>query len=256
VRLAFSVAAHLRPDILIVDEVLAVGDLAFQRKCMGKMGEVARDEGRAVLFVSHNVAAIRALCQRAILLDRGRKIFDGDVGETLRAYLDIEPCTPAVHQWPEADAPQQGGFRYCSVSVLNSDEEPTAILSHDEPFAIRLEYELERDLPGLRVGFLMQTTEGVEVCGSNDVHEADPDMRRPGRHVSVCRFPAHVLNEGRYQLRFGADVPHGPVDILTPFCLEFSVEDHQRHGESRQRLPGVLRPALSWTVEARRIVTE
>ena len=250
VRLAFSVAAHLRPDILIVDEVLAVGDLAFQRKCLGKMGEVARDDGRTVLFVSHNAAAVRALCGRAILLDHGRKIFDGDVGETLRAYLDIEPCAPAIHRWKESDAPQQGGFRYCSASVVNSRGEPAAIFSHDEPFTIRLEYRLAVPLPGLRVGFLMQTAEGVEVCGSNDVHVAGPETRLPGRQVSLCRFPAHVLNEGRYQLRFGADVPHGPVDILTPFCLEFSIEDHERHGEGRYRLPGVLRPALSWALDS------
>jgi lipopolysaccharide transport system ATP-binding protein len=250
VRLAFSVAAHLRPEILIVDEVLAVGDAAFQRKCLGKMGEVARERGRAVLFVSHNVAAIRALCGRAILLDHGRKKFEGDVGETLRAYLDVEPCTPAVHRWTESDAPQEGGFRYCSASVVNSRGESAAVLAHDEAFTIRLEYELDRPLPGLRVGFLMQTVEGVEVCGSNDVHVAGPETRLPGHHVSVCRFPAHVLNEGRYQLRFGADVPHGPVYILTPFCLEFSVEDHERHGETRSRLPGVLRPALSWALDS------
>jgi lipopolysaccharide transport system ATP-binding protein len=250
VRLAFAVAAHLRPDILIVDEVLAVGDMAFQKKCLGKMGEVARDEGRAVLFVSHNAAAVRALCGRAILLDHGRKIQDGEVGEVLRAYLDIEPCAPAVHRWTETDAPQQGGFRYCSVSVLNSRGEPAAILSHDDPFTIRLEYELERPLPGLRVGFLMQTSEGVEVCGSNDVHVAGEESRLPGRHVSECRFPAHVLNEGRYQMCFGADVPHGPVYIVTPFCLEFSVEDHERHGEMRHRLPGVLRPELSWALDS------
>ncbi len=231
VRLAFSVAAHLRPDILIVDEVLAVGDLAFQRKCLGKMDEVAREDGRAVLLVSHNAAAVRALCGRALLLDRGQVVHDGEVNDVLRSYLDIEPSGAAVLTWTDKTAPQEGGFRYSSVSVLNSRGEPAAVLSHDEPFTIRLEYELDRPLPGLRVGFLMQTTEGVEVCGSNDVHVADPEERVPGRQVSECRFPAHVLNEGRYQLRFGADVPNGPVYILTPYCLEFSVEDHERHGE-------------------------
>ncbi|EDY19602.1 ABC transporter-related protein [Chthoniobacter flavus Ellin428] len=250
VRLAFSVAAHLRPDILIVDEVLAVGDLAFQRKCLGKMGEIAREEGRAVLLVSHNAAAVRALCERAILLDRGRVVHDGEVNDVLRSYLDIEPSGAAVLTWTETNAPREGGFRYRSVAVLNSRGEPASVLSHDEPFTIRLEYELDRPLPGLRVGFLMQTTEGVEVCGSNDVHVADEETRQPGRKFSECRFPAHLLNEGRYQLRFGADVPHGPVYILTPYCLEFSVEDHERHGESRYRLPGVLRPALHWAIDS------
>jgi len=250
VRLAFSVAAHLQPDILIVDEVLAVGDLAFQRKCLGKMDEVAREDGRAVILVSHNAAAVRALCGRALLLDRGRLVHDGEVNEVLRSYLDLEPSAEAILTWTRENAPQEAGFRYCSVAVLNSRGEPASVLSHDESFTIRLEYELERPLPGLRVGFLMQTIDGVEVCGSNDVHVADSEQRQPGHQVSQCHFPAHVLNEGRYQLRFGADVPNGPVYILTPYCLEFSVEDHQRHGESRYRLPGVLRPALNWAIDS------
>ncbi len=248
VRLAFAVAAHLEPEILVVDEVLAVGDMAFQKKCLGKMGDVARNEGRTILFVSHNVAAVRALCHRAILLDAGRKVLDGDVAEVLRAYLALDPCAPALLTWSAADAPQQAGFRYLSVSIVNSRGEPAATLAHDEAFSIHLAYELDRPLPGLRVGFLMQNHEGVEICGSNDVHSAAPESRVRGRYLSRCDFPAHVLNEGRFQLRFGADVPHGPVDILTPFCLEFTVEDHERHGESRRRLPGVLRPRLAWTL--------
>ena len=250
VRLAFSVAAHLRPDILNVDEVLAVGDVAFQKKCLGKMSEVSREHGRTVLFVSHNVAAIRALCTRALVLDGGRKVLDGDVNDAIRAYLELEPCAPALHEWPPHAAPCDGGFTYRRVAVVNRQGAPVATLAHDEPFSIQLEYELACDLPGLRVGFLMQTTDGVEICGSNDVHAVPPEARVAGRHVSRCDFPAHVLNEGRYQLRFGADIPHGPVDILTPFCLEFGVEDVERHGESRYRLPGVLRPQLTWAVDS------
>jgi lipopolysaccharide transport system ATP-binding protein len=249
VRLAFAVAAHLEPEILVVDEVLAVGDAAFQKKCIGKMSEVSREQGRTVLFVSHNVAAIRALCTRAIVLDPGRKVLDGEVNEAVRAYLALETCTPARHEWPDDATPRDGAFTYRSVAIIDSRGQPVATLAHDQPFTVRMEYELAHEVPGLHVGFLMQNADGVEICGSNDIHVAAP--RTAGRHVSQCEFPAHVLNEGRYQLRFGANAPNHQVYILTPNCLEFSVEDVDRHGDSCYRLPGVVRPKLTWSIDPR-----
>jgi len=248
VRLAFAVAAHLRPDILIVDEVLAVGDMAFQKKCLGKMSEVSRDQGRTVLFVSHNVAAIRSLCTRVIVLDAGKKILDGSVTDAVRTYLDADASAGAVHEWTEADAPQQDCFIFRRVSVLDAQGNPVTSILHDEPLTLQMEYELREDLPAFRVGFMIQTADGIDICGSNDFHAMEPAARIAGRYVSRCQLPGHVLNEGRYQVCFGAEAPHGKVDLTTPYCLSFSVEDVERHGETRHRLPGVLRPRLSWAV--------
>lgn len=247
VRLAFAVAAHLEPEILIVDEVLAVGDASFQKKCLGKMGDVAKG-GRTVLFVSHNMAAMRALCSRAILMDAGRIVMDGEISGVTRAYIESEKSSPALFTWDEKSAPSHGGFTFCRVAILNQRGEPVANVAHDEPFTISIEYKMERKAPGIRVGFLMQNAEGVDICGSNDVHVEGSETRGASHYVSRCRIPGYLLNEGRYQLQFGADAYHGSIYILTPFCLSFSVEDTERHSESRHLLPGVLRPKLEWVL--------
>ena len=248
VRLAFSIAAHLDPEVLIVDEVLAVGDVAFQKKCLGKMGEVAKNEGRTVLFVSHNMGALRSLCSRAILLEHGRTIADSGVDEVVRTYLEREVGAPASFAWSAETAPQQGGFVFRKVSILNERGEAAATLSHDQPFSICIEYQAQRSIPGLRVGFLIQNSEGTQICGSNDFHAMESADRQAGILESRCQFPSYCLNEGQYQLRFGADAPSGEVNLLTPFCLSFSIEDIERHADSRMRLPGVLRPRLHWEV--------
>jgi lipopolysaccharide transport system ATP-binding protein len=248
VRLAFAVAAHLEPEILIIDEVLAVGDGAFQKKCLGKMDDIATRHGRTVLFVSHNMAAVRSLCSRAIFIDHGRIISAGEVNAVTRTYLQVTACSSGTHAWYGSDCPGADGVILRAASVRNAEGLSTATISHDEPFSITLDYELTRELPGLRVGFLMQTSDGVEVCGSNDVHATKPSELGPGRYVSRCEIPGHLLNEGHYQLRFGADVPNRQVSILTPFCVTFSIADLEGHSEARYRLPGILRPRTTWTV--------
>jgi lipopolysaccharide transport system ATP-binding protein len=248
VRLAFAVAAHLEPEILIVDEVLAVGDFAFQNKCLGKMGEVSKKEGRTILFVSHNMAVLRALCSRAILLDAGQKRMDGAAAGVVQAYLEGSAHGEATLAWEPNDAPQADGFLFRRVSITNQKGCTAPVVMHNEPFAVRIEYEVKKIFPGLRIGFLIQNSEGVEICGSNDVGSTPWDGRTPGVYVSECRMPSYLLNEGIYHVKFGADAPHGTLDLLTPFCVEFSVQDTERHGETKHRLPGVLRPKVSWEV--------
>jgi len=122
VRLAFAVAAHLEPEILLVDEVLAVGDAAFQKKCLGKMGEVARNQGRTILFVSHNMGAVRALCRRAVLLDHGTAVLDAEVDEVVRAYLDSGVQAERVFEW-ETSTLDTLGFTFRRAYVLNGRQE-------------------------------------------------------------------------------------------------------------------------------------
>ncbi len=164
VRLAFAVAAHLEPEILIVDEVLAVGDAAFQRKCLGKMGEVAGG-GRTVLLVSHNMQAVRNLCNRGILIDRGRVILDGTSEEVVYHYLESGSRLTAnalllshQHRIP-ADQ-----FEICQVEILNSSGMPTTNLLCGEPFSLRFTWRIKREGLSYRIGALFRAMDETRLA--------------------------------------------------------------------------------------------
>lgn len=247
-RLAFAVAAFLEPEILIVDEVLAVGDAEFQQKCLGRMGEVAK-EGRTVLFVSHNMGAVRALCSRALLMRGGRVVEDADVESVLDEYLVTSDSADAEVVWDSATAPQSPEMRFVRAVIRNPTGEPAALLDCRGGFTIDVEYEIRKPVKGLRVGFFMQNAEGVPICGSNDP-DAWQGVRNPGRYRSRCEFPGYTLNAGRYLLYFAADVPPSPQALATTdYCLSFTIEDVEGHGIGRHKLPGVLRPRLDWAVQ-------
>ena len=204
VRLAFSVAAHLNPEILIVDEVLAVGDAAFQRKCLGKMRDVAQGDGRTVLFVSHNLAAVRSLCSRALLLEHGELVLDGPPDAILARYAASTENAANYVRWPEGESPS-ADFCFiearavpCGADTKEEIEVVAPALSCTEPFEIVVEFEIrgEATLSSLQVGFTLQTDTGETVCTSHDPSWAEPNHLPPGRYVSRCRFPAYCLNEG------------------------------------------------------------
>lgn len=249
VRLAFAVAAHLEPEILIVDEVLAVGDAQFQRKCLGKMSAVGR-EGRTVLFVSHNMAAIRTLCSRALLMKDGRVIKDEEIETAIGSYLSEGNTSESSILWTEENAPQSPEMRFVAARILNDENEPTALVDCRKPFSIVVEYETLKPVKDLRIGFFMQNSDAIPVCGSNEPSRWHQSTKNPGRYTSRCVFPGYVLNAGTYLIRFGADVP--PFDralITTPFCLSLTIEDVEGHGLRNERLPGIVRPKLEWISE-------
>jgi lipopolysaccharide transport system ATP-binding protein len=255
VRLAFAVAAHLEPEILLVDEVLAVGDTQFQKKCLGKMSEISGGNGRTILFVSHNLAAVRVLCSRAILLDHGCLIRDGPVNQVIADYLEKFGGESGEVRWGADAAPcsEEFGFVFRRAWVENHRGAVTSNLVQDQPFAICVEYEVERHLPSLIIGFFMQNSKGVGICGSNDVGIPRASDRAAGVYISRCRFPAHILNEDIYNLQFGADAYNGktaePLCLRTPFSLSFSVDDLEGHDGGRYKLPGVVRPPLEWQIQ-------
>lgn len=247
-RLAFAVAAHLDPEILIVDEVLAVGDAAFQRKCLTKMGAAAF-EGRTVLFVSHNLAAVRTLCSRAILIDHGNIILDGDVETCVSHYLAEHDTADAIKVWDETTAPQTEYIRYGKAYILNHRGQTAAQLDYRYEFTIGFEYEVLKPIRGLRVGFFLQTVDGIPVCGSNDQGQWSTVEREPGRYVTKCIFPAATLNAGAYVVGFGCDNPPGAEIRITSIpSLTFVVEVMEDPGFNRV-LPGVIRPKVDWQVQ-------
>jgi lipopolysaccharide transport system ATP-binding protein len=256
VRLAFAVAAHLEPEILLVDEVLAVGDGQFQKKCLGRMSEISGGNGRTILFVSHNLAAMRVLCSRAILLDHGSLICDGPVNEVIANYLEKFGGEPAEVRWEGDAAPRSEVFEFVfrRAWVENHCGVVTSNLAQDQHFTICVEYRVGRHIAGLRIGFFMQNSDGVGICGSNDVGIPGAASRVPGFYVSRCHFPARVLNEDSYRVQFGADTfgcdAAENLSLLTPFSLTFSIDDLEGHQGGRYKLPGVIRPLLQWHIQA------
>jgi lipopolysaccharide transport system ATP-binding protein len=252
VKLAFAVAAHLSTEILIVDEVLAVGDAQFQKKCLGKMQNVAREGGRTVLFVSHNMAAVRALCTRALLLQQGRLLVDGDVETAVTAYVQEGSGSLSEVRW-QRERRTGDDMHFTRAGFLNRDGDVIITQDCHDPFTLMVEYELYEPLVGLRLGFDMQTAEGVPVC-----HYNDPDWtgkaRTPGRYRFSWRFPSNLLNHGMYVVRFYADIPNDRMVQRTDYELTLSVDDLTGHGTSSDKLPGLMRPLLTW--EETRVDTE
>jgi lipopolysaccharide transport system ATP-binding protein len=214
VRLAFAVAAHLEPEILIVDEVLAVGDHEFQRKCLGKMKDV-RTEGRTVLFVSHNMTAINNLCARSILLEKGKIIADGPTGDVTRTYLGMSSMRTQSY-WQFAD-PSDGHKRAYvrEAFILDADNESREAYELTEDFQIGLRYRLLEPIRGLTIGLQIISEESNETLISLTDSELDRsrlETREAGDYVAYIRVPAHILNTGTYSLRVG--LSKGRQDIF------------------------------------------
>jgi len=185
VRLAFAVAAHLRSDILIVDEVLAVGDLAFQKKCLGKMGDVAKEKGTTVLFVSHNMAAVRALCSRAILLKNGRCEADGATETVIAGYLSSS--TEEMRTVIELPPAGRAIARATALRLMTMEGKPQSQFLLGEPWKIRLEFECDGALPHLIAGLGLRNMEGIPLV----TWWSAPGDFPAGRYAVefCCRFP-------------------------------------------------------------------
>jgi lipopolysaccharide transport system ATP-binding protein len=243
-RLAFAVAAHLDPEILIVDEVLAVGDAAFQKKCLGKMGDVAK-QGRTVLFVSHNLGAVRSLCTRGIVLAGGAMQFDGAVEEALARYLS-----------GAADRGEQDGqvsfgaaglafdeLAVLSVRLCNQAGEVRALFDAMEPITIDVEYQVTARLRGARTVIGLVTSEGEVAFQSTDHQTRDADLP-PGRYRTSCTIPGALLNGRMYVVSIGFDIPSGRMLAPTRPYLSFVVAGATDYGAAVW--PGVVNPELRW----------
>lgn len=254
VRLAFGVAAHLDPEILIVDEVLAVGDAKFQQKCLGKMGE-ASAEGRTVLFVSHNMQAIKQLCDRGILLDQGRLIHDGSASDAVDEYLKAnEIATPTTHL---ADAiellPEDPAFRFDAIEITQ-DGDPVDTVDNGKPLEILFEYRVFERVKGLRVYF--------DCCDSADTilfrsfHDEDNDgipILEPGTYRSRVVIPADFLGPISYVFIFRASIFNERSCVpATGIRVRLPVEQAGRYNRAYlgDTFRGRLAPVLEWKTES------
>ena len=251
-RLAFSVAAHLDPEILVVDEVLAVGDAEFQRKCLGKMSDVAQ-EGRTVLFVSHNMSAVLRLTQETIVLNQGRMVMRAPTPEAVDHYLNMGLSKQGERFWQSDAVKEDSPFVPIALRLLNTAGQVVDTVNATEGFQIELVYDIKRDISGLRVGIYMMTTRGEFVFTSFDTD--DPllyekyAVRSPGRYTSRCSIPPNLMNEGRYVLGVNASVYRIQRFFQDDKALTFTVDATGAPGMQWPEVRlGHVRPNLVWNI--------
>lgn len=250
VRLAFAVAAHLEPEILLVDEVLAVGDAEFQKKCLGKMDEVAIEYGRTVLLVSHNVGAIKRLCPRTLYLQQGHLQFVGSTDQAISEYisqgLEIRNCIT----WDEND--RSAGDRYLrlrSVSLKNS----AGYLSRDfdflETIVIELKYVvLEEARTRLTVWIYNDDGSLLFYTGESE-SSADIPLKSAGNYVAVCTIPDHLLNGDQYFVSVRADIPNVHAILALEGIITFEVHATSGIAARRDGIYGIICPRVQWDTQ-------
>ncbi len=245
VRLAFSVAAHLEPEILLVDEVLAVGDASFQKKCLGKMGQVSR-EGRTILFVSHNMAAVKALCSRAVLMKDGSIAASGSVADVVDDYLSGAAQVASSTEWLDpAAAPGNENVRLRYVRITAPEGKP--VIDIDSGADIEVGFDNFRENINVAINARVFNSEGILVFVSNYRLSPDNDSRC-GFYQAKCKIPGHLLNAGRYSVDLGFIKDQRWVLLRLESAASFEVENTATgRGAAMGVAPGVVRPLLSWS---------
>lgn len=204
VRLAFAVAAHLEPEILIVDEVLAVGDAQFQRKCLGKMETVGK-EGRTVIFVSHNIGAIRSLCSRAVLLDKGKLVMDDEPGKVIANYtnsLRVVPSSNVIESTSEEGLLQNISAVVTKLEICWATRSTGLEIDTDTPFRVEVSYTARIDAAFVGLNLIVRDGDNNCVFASISNHEKNwyGQPMPGGKYKSTCNIPKHFLNSGLYSI--------------------------------------------------------
>ncbi len=215
VRLAFSVAAHMEPDILIIDEVLAVGDAEFQKKCLGKMDEISKKEGRTIIFVSHSLEAIKNLCQKCVVLKKGRVSYIGDVDESIKRYMEnFETKSTGLAGSSNAKVAGVAQFsKFIDVETLSEEDKPENIFEMGKPLKVKFEIELKEQVNTLELGFSMNNLMNNSVSTFVGKWDGLTSKMSPGRHVIVCKIEKILCFPGSYSIfswirREGEDNDH------------------------------------------------
>lgn len=247
VRLAFAVAAHLEPEILVVDEVLAVGDYRFQQKCLSKMHDVAT-HGRTILFVSHNMGAVSRLCERTILLNEGRIVSIGPTPDVIQTYT-ISNTLDRVEYLQPTNPDKTMHLRRAAIL---KDGEMRAEVGYHENFSVHIEYEVNRAVAGGSIGILLYAADGACILASADfdAHPELLELREPGYYCADIDMPAQWLSNGRYVVHVQLSSAAGTEVYDRTEALVFTIVDTgtpgSKYGVRRQ---GILQPVLEWRTE-------
>ena len=253
VRLAFAVAAHLEPEIMVVDEVLAVGDAQFQKKCLGKMEDVSKKEGRTVLFVSHNMATISSLCNTALLLDQGRLIASGKTSDIVLAYYSQGIASPASFDYSSSG--KLTGDDHASLlagSIVDRHDKPSSEIDIREPIRIIMKYKIMGPSKNNCIpNFHIFSSDGTYVFISSPQAS---NTSEPGIYEAECIIPENFLNEGTYFVGVALTSLESGVKIhfYEKSALSFNVKDPIENVPTRRGyvgpIPGVVRPLLDWKI--------
>lgn len=252
VRLAFSVAAHFEPEIMLVDEVLSVGDAEFQQRCLGRMEDIGAT-GRTVVFVSHQLQAVAQLCDRAILLDEGSVVRDGPSSEVVAHYLQSVTGTSSSQSWSDESAPQDDLIRLNSVRVIRADGETAEFADVREPVGVELAFTVLRSgppiLPKIKVA-----AGGHIAFNAMDVDPRWHEPSKPADYVATAWIPGNFLNEGLVTVDAAIcsiDSPklhhHVSVHEAVSFHVQDPLEGDSSRGTFTGQWRGVVRPLLDWT---------
>lgn len=251
VRLAFSVAAHIEPEILIVDEVLAVGDARFQEKCLGRLKEIG-EQGRTVLYVSHSMTTVNSLCNRALLLDQGKIVDSGLPSEVIHEYLSSKKSSSLSTTNVRESARYIGDESACllSASIQNALGKVVSEAEIDCPIEIHMRYETRRHIECVP-NFHVHTSAGI--CAFVTAH---PQIvqHSPGEHTAVCKIPENFLNDGVYSVGLALTSFEQGVQVhfFEQNALNFNVRDSMESTVGRAGwkgvIPGIVRPELRWEI--------
>jgi lipopolysaccharide transport system ATP-binding protein len=259
VRLAFAVAAHLEPEILLVDEVLAVGDAEFQKKCLGKMGDVAK-EGRTVLFVSHNMQSIEQLCSRGILLNYGRIDYQSnDIREVVDHYISSNSFTTQPSLWNNPGS-KYGNRWFKPLRMYISDQDGNSMsmpVRNDADIWLRVEGEITEYSPYLQVGYSLYDERDRLIYSSWTIDSSEENwpIFNKGFCILATKIPKRILNEGTYRIELLLQIRYAATSKITvisredPVYINYSIQEGLSDSPTwTEKRPGLLAPVLGWTI--------
>jgi len=255
VRLAFAVMAHLEPDLLIVDEVLAVGDAEFQRKCLNQMGEAGK-QGRTVMFVSHNMSAVARLCRRGLYMEKGRLIQDAPISDVVYTYMTRGGNSAAEREWPDIEeAPGDDSARLRSVKIVNEKGAPAGTIDIGHAVGVQMTFDVLEPGHNLSPYITLVSDAGLDLFSSADSNKQfESTPREVGRYTTTAWIPAEFLAEGAHYVRVVMRAMNRQQLVFRePDVVAFNVTDERNTGFGHSwwegKPKGVVRPNLNWTYE-------
>ncbi|SDH06645.1 ABC transporter ATP-binding protein [Psychroflexus sediminis] len=245
VRLAFAVAAHLEPDILVVDEVLAVGDAEFQKKAIGKMKDISGNDGRTVLFVSHNMAAVKSLCTRGIVLENGTSVFEGTAEESVDYYLSQNQDIGSNLSWNEEEAPGNDKIKLLSISVMNENDESNLFIDDEIRISYTFKSKIENSTLGTTISVSNQDESVVFSDGTLIFENQDSLV---GTYTVTAGAPKKLLNSGSYyvSLIFGINKRYAVANLENIVSFSVNLGKDIKHNK---RMPGTIYQELEWQLK-------
>lgn len=250
-RLAFSVAAHLDPEILLIDEVLAVGDIAFQKKCLGKMNEIS-EQGRTILFISHNMDAVLNLCSRGIFLENGRIKSMGGIRDTINDYLKVNTGLEGAVSFSDEPQKHYDELKFRSIKILNNEMVATPIVDMNNKFIVEIEYELIKQIKSVQMVFELLNSVGACIFSTTDLDNEPENLRtvrNPGRYRARCSISCNYLRPGVYSIDLSSSIPGVKILNILQNAISFEVTGLNIENKLSQERRGTIIPIFNWETE-------